>query len=173
MSTTVTQSCGNNSIGMSGSYDAYGFDLTDTAFYSTTLTQTTVRFISDSGSQTATIGCNVYDDTGGLISSFDTSQTVTFNASSSTQLTFNGSTALTSNGGYIMFTYNNNNLRIVVGDSTISSPCSPTETSMPIARISGSTVTSITNNYTTGTVTFSGSSPGAASQLLPPPVAWI
>ena len=170
MTTIVTQSCGNNSIGMSGSYEAYGFALTDAAFFNATLTQTTVRFISDSGSQSATIGCNVYDDTGSLIGSFDTSQSVTFNAATSTELTFNGSTALGSAGGYIMFTYDNTNLRIIVGDSTISSPCSPTETSMLTSRITNSgTVTTLSNNYTTGTVSYGGGSSSAGTRLPPPP----
>ena len=174
MTTTVTQSCGNNSIGMSSSYEAYGFDLTNATFFNATLTQTTVRFISDSGSQSATIGCNVYDNTGSLIGSFDTSQSVTFNASASTQLTFNGSTSIGSAGGYLMFTYDNNNLRIIVGDSTISSPCSPTETSMLTSRITNAgTVTTLANNYTTGTVTFGGSSPSSSTLLNPPQVAYI
>ena len=167
--TIQSQSCGNNSVGMSGSYDAYGYDLTNVIFHGATLTQVTVRIQSDSGSQTDTIGCNVYNGGGGLIGSFGADQTHTFSPSSSTQLTFTSSQTLPSTGGYILFTYSNTNLRIVVGDTTVSSPCTPTELTMPTARISGSTTSTVTNSYTMGSLTYSGVTPTSDFVGLPPP----
>ena len=167
---TFTQTCNNNTVGMSSSYAYYGLDLTDAQFYSQTVSSVKFYLTADS-STTATVTCYIVNPDG-TTSQLGSSHTGTI-GTSETEISFTageGEGVLGSSGGYLMLGYSSSILRIVVGDSTIITPCSPSSTTCLTARMtSGLAISTLSNNYTKIEFEYTGSSPGGSGARLPPP----
>jgi len=149
------QNCRDESIGMSASYFAYGIDLTNSFFYSQTISSITFKlgvYVTDPP-QNSDLKCWVYTNPSDLSVKTQLGSTVnqTFTSASFDSASFSGSgVTLGSSGGYCLVEYSNNNLRIGIADATASEPCTPDSTIAETSRItSGGTLSNPGTYYTT------------------------
>ena len=147
-----TQTCTNNPTGMSGSYIRYGANLTNALFHSKTVTS--VIFTIKNYDTTSTVNYTLYAYDENFANEEELDSVTQVMTTDYATVTFNDfSHTFGSNGGYLLFSYSDNNLQIGEADPSVTSSCDASSTDVVISRIHNNGTGSSLPSYPTISIT--------------------
>ena len=146
-----TQTCTNNPTGMSSSYIRYGANLTNVLFHDLTVASITFTIKHKTTTTSVNFTLYAYDENFANEESLD-SLTQSMTTSYST-ITFDFSHTFGSAGGYLLFSYSNNDLQIGEADPAVTTSCDASTTDVVVGRINNAGTGSSLPSYPTISIT--------------------